>query len=314
MRRRQREALAAPLRLEVAVARERAVAAVGEEGVAAEVALVLPAEEVEEHRLVVPEQEHAVVSLAERRAAARPRRWHRARGRRSRRGRRAGRRPRARAASSSSLEQPELAVDVTDRVEHRRLVGHAAGAAAAQRAPRAARSRAMSAPRLAAQRAPAPAPPPGSGPPPPAPAGGRARRGAGSSGSRSPSRESPRSSFTSRSASSGASFTPSISVYSKNTGRRRDSSGRPAQRPEQLAQREAPVQRHQLVAHRVGRGVQRDREVHRRGAQQLGDLRHHARGRDGDPSRREAEAPSGRSAGASPRAPPAGSAAARPSP
>jgi len=51
------------LGVEVAIARERAVAAVHEEGVAAEVLLAVPPEEAQEHRFVVPEQEHAVVLL-----------------------------------------------------------------------------------------------------------------------------------------------------------------------------------------------------------------------------------------------------------
>src|SRR5262245_16202558 len=52
--------------VEEAVARERARAAVHEEGVAAEVGAAAPAEEVEEHRLVVPEQEHALALAGER--------------------------------------------------------------------------------------------------------------------------------------------------------------------------------------------------------------------------------------------------------
>jgi hypothetical protein len=63
-----------------------------------------------------------------------------------------------------------------------------------------------------------------------------------------------------------------------------------AQRAEQLGQREALVERHQHVAHFVGGGVERNREIDGHGGEQIGDARHHARGRDGDAARRHREA------------------------
>src|SRR5262245_43844533 len=102
---------------EEAVARQRAIAAVHQERVAAEVAAALPTEEVEQHRLVIPEQEGAGHLPGELDQA----RHH------------AGRigpaihvvaeehQPvtgRGRELVEQALELLELAVDVADRVEH----------------------------------------------------------------------------------------------------------------------------------------------------------------------------------------------------
>ena len=105
------------LAIEVAVARQRAVAAVHQERVAAEVLGLPPTEEVQEHRLVVPEQEHAVVLAGERdqpvdhglrvRAAV-----HVVAQEHEAVARGVGQR------AEQPVEQLDLAVDVAHRVEH----------------------------------------------------------------------------------------------------------------------------------------------------------------------------------------------------
>ena len=119
-----------------------------------------------------------------------------------------------------------------------------------------------------------------------------------------------------RRASSGESFTPSISVYSKKTGRRGvDASRGCAASPSRLREREAPVERHQHVAHRVGRGVQRDREIHRHAARAASPICGTMPAVDTVTLRgAEREGLRDAPAGAPPRAPRAGSAAARPCP
>ena len=72
----------------------------------------------------------------------------------------------------------------------------------------------------------------------------------------------PRSSFGSRSASSSESLTPSRSTYSKVTRRRLLERER-AHRFEQARDVPLLVDRHQHVAHLVGGGVERDRQVQR---------------------------------------------------
>ena len=62
---------------------------------------------------------------------------------------------------------------------------------------------------------------------------------------------------------SSASFTPSISVYSKKTGRRGVMRSSSRSVPSSARSGKRRLSGHELVAHRVGRRVQRDREVHR---------------------------------------------------
>ena len=99
----------------------------------------------------------------------------------------------------------------------------------------------------------------------------------------------PRTSSASRRASSSESFTPPSSTYSK-VMRRPFRDRELAARGEELGERPAPVDRHERVALRVGRRVERHRELHRRLLAEPADHRHEPARRDRHVALRELRA------------------------
>ena len=90
-------------------------------------------------------------------------------------------------------------------------------------------------------------------------------------------------------ASSGESFTPASSTYS-NVMRLRLLQRKPLAGLDDVRDAVLPVERHELAALRVGRRVQRDRQVrHDRLARQPLERRQQADGRERDPPRRQRE-------------------------